>query len=117
MASVLADFVRTSNERPMWEQTTLPNLRGAATAPRDHASRAILATHAWNMALALLEHRRAREPSTLSPADREKAQWLLEVALRTARQVDGHAPYMRVRYPILRSIMASGGRPWVERGR
>jgi hypothetical protein len=113
MALLLADFVRTSNERPIWAQTTLPLLHRAANGVERPEHRAIVATHAWNMAMALLENRRARDPGGLGAVDRAKAQWLLDVAVRVARDADARAPYLRRRYPILRSILASGGRPFV----
>ncbi len=113
IAQLLTDHVRTSDEQPIYEQTSVALISLAAHSPDTPEEAAMIAGHAWNMSLALLEARGGTDPSQLSGSDRQTAEELLAIALRLARQVDGRAPYIRVRYPVIRSILVNEGRPYL----
>ncbi|MGK4005274.1 serine protease [Sorangium sp. So ce1036] len=113
LAGLLADFVRTSDERPVYEKTSLTVLQRASAAPRTPEEEALVAAHAWNMGLALLESRSKAEPTQLAPADRGAAERLLSLSLKLARDVNLRAPHVRIHYPIVRTIVVSAGRPFV----
>lgn len=110
MAHIVADFVRTNDEHPIWEQTALPTVEAAANGADTPEAAMIVAAHAWNMHIALLEDRRAREIADLNDVDRETAQKLQRWAIRLSQQALERAPYVRVHYPVLRSIVNSQGR-------
>ena len=69
LARIAADFVRTSSERPIFEQTAIPTVEAAATNPPTPEAAMIVAAHAWNMHVALLERRRVRDVAELPEAD------------------------------------------------
>jgi hypothetical protein len=113
VARVVTDLVRTSDEHPLYEQTSLSLLSAAAAAPRTPEQAAIVASHAWNMSLALMEARRSVAPADLGAEDRRTVEQLLAISLRLAQRVDTEAPYIRAHYPVVRSIVVSDGRPYV----
>lgn len=113
LAGLLADFVRTSDERPIYEQTSLTVLQRASSVPRTPEEEALVAAHAWNMGLALLESRNKADPTQLAPADRSAAERLLSLSYKLAQDVNQRAPHVRVHYPIIRTIVVSAGRPFV----
>jgi S1-C subfamily serine protease len=112
---ILADFARTTDERPIFENTTIPTLDQAATSPGTAEGKAIVAAHAWNMMIALLEHRSAREVSGLPQADQALGTRLRTTSRTLAEQALQEAPYLLVRYPVLRVIVLSGDRSYVLR--
>ncbi len=113
VARVITDLVRTSDEQPLYEQTSVSLLDAAAAAPRTPEQAAIIASHAWNMSLALMEAKQKGGPDELTGEDRQTAERLISISLRLARRVDTEAPYIRARYPVVRSIVVSEGRPYV----
>lgn len=112
---ILADFARTTDDRPIFEQTTIPTLDQAATTAGTPEASALVAAHAWNMHIALLEHRSAREVSELEGEDRALGERLRTTATRLAREALTEAPYLIVRYGMLRTILLSGDRSYVLR--
>ena len=115
VARIVADFVRTSDERPIFEQTALSVIEKGAARPTSPEAALLISSHAWNMHIALLEARQAREPATLSDRDRSLADQLVQTALRLARDHGGKAPYLRVRYGIVRSLLFHQGRAFIPR--
>lgn len=113
LARVAADFVRTSDERPLFEQTTIATIDAAARRPPSSEAGILVAAHAWNMHIALLEARNARDIANLNDADRALASRLAETAVRLTRHYIGYSPYLRVRYPVVRAILANAGRAQV----
>lgn len=117
MAQIAADFVRTSDKQPIYEQTTIPTLEAAAAGASTPEATMIVAAHAWNMHIALLEARRCQEVSDLTGPDRARAARLLQTALQLSRKAIREAPYLRYMYPIARSIVNSGGHSFVRQSR
>jgi hypothetical protein len=115
-ARVVATLARPSEEWPVFEQASVPAIREAAAAALDPDLALIVAAHAWNTYIALLEARQERDPSELGPEDRELAEELAQVAVRLARRALERAPYLIRDYPIARSIVNSGGRAYVPSG-
>ncbi len=113
LARVLADFVRTSSERPIFEQTAVATLDLAAANPSSYEAGALVAAHAWNMQIALLEARNVANREQLGVADRALAERLNEMARRLADWALAGAPYLTVYYSGLRGIRVSNGQPWV----
>ncbi len=110
---VMADFVRTTDERPIFEQTAVATLDLAAQSPPSYEAGAMVAAHAWNMQIALLEARNVSVREQLAPADRALADRLNEMAQRLANWALEGAPYLTVNYSGLRGIRVSRGQPWV----
>jgi S1-C subfamily serine protease len=115
MARIVADFVRTTDERPIYEQTSFPTVRDAARDAKDPAAALIVAAHAWNMHIALLEARRKAVPTDLQPADQAVCEQLRNTAMGLSRRALQEAPYLRLLYPIARSIVTTEGRSYVFR--
>lgn len=113
LARVAADFVRTSDERPLFEQTTIATIDAAARRPPSSEAGILVAAHAWNMHIALLEARNARDIAALGEEDQALALRLSETAVRLTRHYIGYSPYLRVRYPVVRAILANAGRAFV----
>jgi hypothetical protein len=109
----MADFVRTTDERPIFEQTAVATLDLAAQAPPSYEAGAMVAAHAWNMQIALLEARNVSVREQLSGEDRALAERLNEMAQRLAAWALEGAPYLSVNYSGLRGIRVSRGQPWV----
>ena len=114
VARVLADFLRTTGERPIFEQTAVETLDAAAAHPPSYEAGAMVAAHAWNMQIALLEARGVVARDGLTGADRTLAERLNETAQRLARWAVDGAPYLTVNYGALRAVLVSGGRPYVQ---
>jgi S1-C subfamily serine protease len=112
---ILADFARTTDERPIFENTAVPTLDEAAANPGTSEGSAIIASHAWNMHIALLEHRSARDIASLPVLDRPLGERLRAMARRLAQQAVADAPYLVVRYPVLRTILLAEDRSHVLR--
>jgi hypothetical protein len=110
LARVAADFVRTSDDRPLYEQTSMPTLQQAAAVTPSPEASMMVASHAWNMSLALLEAREASTLADLPEADRRNAEWLVRTAVDLARLALDQAPYLRVRYSAVRAILVHGQR-------
>ncbi len=113
MAQILANHVRTTDERPIFEQTSVPTIQRAASLAPTPETQMIVASHAWNMHLALLEDREVQEIANLEPADRVVAEQLANTARTLAERAYNTAPYLLVRYPGTRAILASRGRSTV----
>lgn len=113
MARVVADFVRTNDDRPIYETTAIPTIREAARRASTPERAMIVASHAWNMHIMLLENRRVRDIDDLSGEDKEQARQLRSTAVRLAEHALEAAPYVRTRYSVLRSIVNSDGRSYV----
>lgn len=112
---ILADFARTTDERPIFETTAIPTLDQAATSPVTAEGKALVAAHAWNMHIALLEDRGVRAVSALTDVDRPLGERLHATARRLADEALREAPYLLVRYGVLRAIVLSADRSFVMR--
>ncbi len=108
LAQVAADFVRTSDERPSYEQTTIATLASAVSDVSTPEGLMLVAAHAWNMRVALLEDRNAPNLAALNEAERRTARWLVQTAVDLSERALGVAPYLLVRYSAARSIVALG---------
>ncbi|MFW5876227.1 MAG: S1C family serine protease [Myxococcota bacterium] len=114
VAKVVAGFVHsTDDDRPIYEQTALATVKRAASAAPTPEAAMIVASHAWNMHIALLEARRERDASRLAPEDRRRAEQLMRTAVDLSGETMRKAPYLRRVYPVGRSIVNSKGRPFV----
>lgn len=115
LARIIADFVRTSDERPIFEQTAWGLIEKGAAQPTTPEAALVISAHAWNMHVALLEARKVRDAAALSPQDKALADRLAQTALRLARHYSDQAPYLRSRYGIVRSLLFHGGRSFIEK--
>ena len=89
----------------------------AAQAPPSYEAGAMVAAHAWNMQIALLEARNVSVREQLTGEDRALAERLNEMAQRLAAWALDGAPYLSVNYGGLRGIRVSRGQPWVPAAR
>ena len=78
-------------------------------------AKALVAAHAWNMHIALLEDRGVRAVSALTDVDRPLGERLHATARRLADEALREAPYLLVRYGVLRAIVLSADRSFVMR--
>lgn len=114
-ARIMADFVGTNEEVPLYERTSFELVqRAAATTPSPHAAM-LLAAHAWNVHIALLEEREANDLPALSEEERIVASRLRSIAMAMSRRALERAPYLRVSYPVVLSILAQTDRSIVVR--
>jgi hypothetical protein len=111
-ARVTARFVRTSDDQPWFDPATVPLVQQAAGGPRSAEEAALVAACAWNTTLALLENRGSRTIQQLPPSDIPTAQALMSIARNLAERVNRTTPFVRFHYPIIRSILVSGGRSY-----
>lgn len=75
----------------------------------------IVAAHAWNIHIDLLEHYRVREVDQL-PADvRANASQLRALAVRLVQEATRSAPYIRMSYSFARSVLVQENRSFVVR--
>jgi S1-C subfamily serine protease len=116
LARMLARFLRTDEERPVFEREDVAAIQAAAAGARSPESMAIVALHAWNTAIAFLEERRTATGVGLPDEDGAMIRALLQLALETARATSERFPFMRLRYPALRAVMAANGAPTVHPG-
>jgi hypothetical protein len=114
MARVVTDYVRTDDEAQVYDPEALEAIRSAAGAPDTPEEAAIVASHAWNVALGLLEEHGAPDASHLGGTDRQAADELFQTASGLAERVDTIARYVRGRYASVRTIRVSYGRPFVQ---
>lgn len=115
LCRIVADFIQTTDERPLFEQTAIPTLEAAASSASTPEATMIVAAHAWNMHVALLERRRVRDVAQLPANDRPLGERLSNMARTLARRAVSDAPYLLVRYPIVRGILVSEDRSYVLR--
>lgn len=115
LCRIIADFVRMTDDRPLFEQTAIPTLESAANSAATPEAKMIVAAHAWNMHIALLERRRVRDIAQLPADDRALGERLSQIARTLARRAVDEAPYLLVRYPVVRSILVSEDRSYVLR--
>jgi hypothetical protein len=113
LARVLAALAGTDPDRPTYDPDRLPDVRAIVAQAPTPETAMIGAAHAWNMHLALLEEHRAAQVESLPIEIREDARLLSATAVNLCRRVLQRAPYMRIRYPVLRPILAGNGRPFV----
>ncbi|MEO0323185.1 MAG: serine protease [Myxococcota bacterium] len=112
-AQLVADFLRTSDEQPVYEATALDALRAGGREARTGEQQMLVASHAWNMHIGLLEARRVRALTDLEGDDRERAQELRDLAVRLATRAKESAPYVGLRYPLVRALTLPTVRSWV----
>jgi S1-C subfamily serine protease len=113
VARILADFSRTDDRLPLYEQTsveTLDRAAGGAVAPE---SQMLVAAHAWNMLMAYLEDHGARDLEALDPAERPVADHLRQTVEGLLRDVLARSDYVRLRYPAVRGIAVGLARPYL----
>lgn len=113
MARIVADFVRTADDRPIFEQTSTATIRMAVRTAQTPEAKMVVAVQSWNMHIALLEARRVRSLDDLAGADRRLASALRRTATRLALRAYEAAPYLRIRFPVMRGIIHSNGRSFV----
>lgn len=113
LAQIAADFVRTSDERPSYEQTSVATLSSAVSDVSTPEGLMLVAAHAWNMRVALLEDRNAPNLSALNGAERRTARWLVQTAVDLSERALRVAPHILVRYSAARAIVALG-RPMLQ---
>lgn len=112
---IIADFLGTNDEVPLFERTSLDLvLRAAASEPSPHAA-LVLAAHAWNVHIALLEEFEANDVPALPVARQEEARRLRAIAMAMTRGAYQRAPYLRMSYSVGISILAQGERSIVIR--
>lgn len=115
LARVMADLVGTDTERRLFERTPLDVIVQAAEQPRAPEVAMIIAAHAWNVHVALLEHHRVRDITQLPIEDQAVASRLRSLALRLTQEAFNTAPYLRVSYDFGRSLLVQADRSFVVR--
>jgi len=115
LARVVADLVGTDTERRVFERTPLDVLFRAGAAPTSPEAAMIVAAHAWNIHIDLLEHHHVREVVQLPEDVRADAAQLRELAVRLVSGATREAPYVRTSYSFGRSVLVQGTRSFVVR--
>ena len=110
VAQIVVDFLRIDPDATPYEAaaSTRALAAGAEALPPEDA--ALVAAHAWNLALVLLETHSARDWTALPAELQGTAGALVRVALDLAGGALGRAPYLREHYGFLRFLIRTGGR-------
>lgn len=114
-ARVMADLVGTDTERRLFERTPLDVIVQAASQPRSHEAAMIIAAHAWNVHVAILEHHHVRDIAQLPAEDQPIASQLRAIATRLTVDSFNGSPYLRISYDFGRSLLVQGDRSFVVR--
>lgn len=115
LARVVADLVGTDTERRVFERTPTEILVAAGAAPSSPEAAMIVAVHAWNIHIDLLEHHRVREIAQLPEDARANATQLRGLAVRLVQDAMRTAPHLRTSYSFGRSMMVQEDRSFVVR--
>lgn len=94
-------------DQPLIEDRTEiePLVRRASSFSAGDADRdAIFSALAWNLLIELLEHTGANGVRELYPNEQATGRELLQSAVSLARRAYSSGPYVRRRYPVLRSV-------------
>jgi len=125
LAQIVVDFLRIDPDGTPYDPAAATRALAAAretTLPPEAS--ALVAAHAWNLALVLLETNHAADWNALRPDLRATATELVRAALALAGRALEQAPYLRDHYGFTRFLLRIAGRaiapplpPVEQRGR
>lgn len=75
----------------------------------------VVAGHAWNIHISLLDHRGVRDVTQLTGPDQLAASRMRDLALRLVRSAMQSAPYLERSYSFGRTLLVQGDRSFVIR--
>ena len=111
LAQIVVDFLRIDPDATPYDPAAatraLEAAREATLAPE---ASALVAAHAWNLALVLLETNRAADWNALRPELHTAAAELVRAALALATRALEQAPYLRDHYGFARFLLRIAGR-------
>lgn len=117
LARVVADAIGAGHEerRRYYERTPVELVERVGAMPGSPEAMMVVAGHAWNIHVSLLDHRGVRDVSQLSGVDQSNATRMRDLALRLAGAAMAGAPYLERSYSFGRVLLVQETRSFVIR--
>lgn len=117
VARIVADAIGagTDERRRYHERTPVDLVEAVGANAGSPEGMMVVAGHAWNIHISLLDHRGVRDVTQLTGPDQLAASRMRDLALRLVRSAMQSAPYLERSYSFGRTLLVQGDRSFVIR--